>query len=66
MKRSSVGYVTAPAYPDLARHARVLADYEGFSSHANSVSEVRDEILERSENPSTGVQPSEQRPNALA
>ena len=48
MKRSSVGYVTAPAYPELARHARVLADYEGFSSHANSVSEVRDEILKRS------------------
>lgn len=45
MKRSSVGYVTAPAYPELARHARVLADYEGFSSHARSVSEVREPLL---------------------
>ena len=45
MKRCSVGYVTAPAYPELARHARVLADYEGFSSHANAVSSLRDEIL---------------------
>ena len=45
MKRCSVGYVTAPAYPELARHARVLADYEGFSSHANAVSDLRDEIL---------------------
>ena len=48
MKRCSVGYVTAPAYPELAAHARVLADYEGFSSHANAVSELRDEILGRS------------------
>ncbi len=47
MKRSSVGYVTAPAYPELAHHARILADYEGFSSHANSVSEMRDAILAR-------------------
>lgn len=45
MKRSSIGYVTAPAYPELARHARVLADYEGFSSHANSVSHLRDDIV---------------------
>lgn len=45
MKRSSVGYVTAPAYPELARHARVLADYEGFTAHANAVSEVRDDLL---------------------
>ena len=45
MKRCSIGYVTAPAYPELAAHARVLADYEGFSSHANAVSAMRDEIL---------------------
>ncbi|MEZ5839971.1 MAG: histidinol dehydrogenase [Hyphomicrobiales bacterium] len=45
MKRSSVGYVTAGAYPELARNARLLADYEGFSSHANAVSEVRDRYL---------------------
>lgn len=45
MKRSSVGYVTEPAYPELAGHARVLADYEGFSAHANSVSAMRDPLL---------------------
>ena len=45
MKRSSIGYVTAPAYAELARHARVLADYEGFSAHANAVSALRDTIL---------------------
>lgn len=45
MKRSSVGYVTAPAYPELARHARVLAHYEGFSAHENAVSEIRDRLL---------------------
>jgi histidinol dehydrogenase len=45
MKRSSVGYVTASAYPELARHARVLAEYEGFAAHANAVSETRDALL---------------------
>jgi histidinol dehydrogenase len=45
IKRSSVGYVTAAAYPELARHAMVLADYEGFSSHANAVSRRRDRYL---------------------
>lgn len=37
MKRSSIGYVTAGAYPEMARHARVLADYEGFAAHAAAV-----------------------------
>ncbi|VDC20278.1 histidinol dehydrogenase [Pseudogemmobacter humi] len=45
MRRSSVGYVTAPAYPGLAQAAKVLADYEGFSSHANAVSALRDQYL---------------------
>ncbi|HEX4767657.1 MAG TPA: histidinol dehydrogenase [Lichenihabitans sp.] len=45
MKRSSVGYVTSAAYPDLASHARRLARYEGFSSHENAVSELRQDIL---------------------
>jgi histidinol dehydrogenase len=45
MKRSSVGYVTSSAYPELARHARRLAEYEGFTSHANAVSEIRDRLL---------------------
>jgi histidinol dehydrogenase len=47
MKRTSVGYVTAPAYGGLARHARVLARYEGFDAHANALSEIRDGLLGR-------------------
>lgn len=47
MKRTSVGYVTAPAYPELARHARVLARYEGFDAHANAISEIRDRLMKR-------------------
>ena len=42
MKRSSIGYVTAGAYPGLAKHARVLATYEGFDGHANAVSSLRE------------------------
>jgi histidinol dehydrogenase len=34
MKRSSIGYVTAGAYPALARPAVLLAEYEGFPAHA--------------------------------
>lgn len=45
LKRSSIGYVTSTGYPELAMHARRLARYEGFSSHENAVSEMRDEIL---------------------
>lgn len=41
-KRSSVGYVTRAGYPELARHARVLATYEGFEGHANAISELRE------------------------
>ncbi|MFO1057026.1 MAG: histidinol dehydrogenase [Dongiaceae bacterium] len=42
MKRSSVGYVTAGAYPGLALQARRLATYEGFDGHANAVSPLRE------------------------
>lgn len=45
MKRSSVGYVTSTAYPGLARRAKLLSEYEGFSSHANAVSQIRDRLL---------------------
>ena len=45
LKRSSVGYVTSAAYSELARHARRLARYEGFSSHENAVSEIRSRYL---------------------
>jgi len=39
--------VTASAYPEFAGHARRLARYEGFSSHENAVSEIRDAYLKR-------------------
>lgn len=45
MKRSSIGYVTSAAYPGLARRAKRLSEYEGFSSHANAVSFIRDGLL---------------------
>jgi histidinol dehydrogenase len=45
VKRSSIGYVTASAYPEFARHARTLARYEGFSSHEHAVSDVRSDYL---------------------
>jgi histidinol dehydrogenase len=48
MKRTSVAYVTKAGYPEMARHARVLATYEGFDGHANAVSPLRDEALEDS------------------
>jgi len=43
-----VAYVTKAGYPEMARHARVLATYEGFDGHANAVSPLRDEALEDS------------------
>lgn len=45
MKRCSIGYVTPSGYAEPARHARVLATYEGFEAHANAVSPTRDRIL---------------------
>jgi histidinol dehydrogenase len=45
VKRSSIGYVTASAYPEFAAHARTLARYEGFSSHEHAVSDVRQRYL---------------------
>ncbi len=47
MKRTSIAYVTADGYPELARHARALATYEGFDAHANAVSEIRERLLKR-------------------
>ncbi len=45
MKRTSVAYVTGKAYPELARHAEVIATYETFDGHANAVSETRARLL---------------------
>lgn len=47
LKRSSVGYVTAGAYPELAKHAHRLATYEGFAGHALAISPLRDRLLGR-------------------
>ncbi len=47
MKRTSIAYVTADGYPELARHAHALATYEGFDAHANAVSEIRERLLKR-------------------
>ncbi len=45
MKRTTVAEVSRAAYAELARHARVIATYEGFEAHANAVSERRDGLL---------------------
>lgn len=45
VRRSSIGFVTAKGYPELAAAARKLAEYEGFSSHANAVSGIRASYL---------------------
>lgn len=44
LKRTSLGHVTAAGYPELARHARVLAEYEGFEAHAQALSPLRREL----------------------
>lgn len=45
VRRSSIGYVTPKGYPDMAKGAKTLAEYEGFSSHANAVSDLRNLYL---------------------
>ncbi|HLG77792.1 MAG TPA: histidinol dehydrogenase, partial [Ktedonobacteraceae bacterium] len=39
LKRTGVGYVTGEGYPALANTTRRLAQFEGFPSHANAVTE---------------------------
>ncbi|WP_226629135.1 histidinol dehydrogenase [Alloyangia pacifica] len=45
LRRSSIGYVTEKGYAPLAKTAKTLAEYEGFSSHANAVSALRAKYL---------------------
>ena len=45
LKRTSVVEVNAHAYPELAKHAGVIAKYEGFDAHANAVSDLRKKLL---------------------
>lgn len=37
VKRTSVVHVSSEAYPELARHVRTLAEYEGFHWHAEAL-----------------------------
>lgn len=45
VKCSSVGYVTRPAFAEMAHNVKVLATYEGFDAHANAVSDMRAKYL---------------------
>ena len=45
MKRTSVIEVNPAAYGELAKHAAVIAKYEGFDAHANAVGELRKKLL---------------------
>jgi len=45
MKRTSLVEVTRDGYGEQAKHARVLAAYEGFDAHANAVSDIRDKLI---------------------
>jgi histidinol dehydrogenase len=45
MKRTTIAQVKREGYAALAKHARVLAKYEGFDAHANAVSELRDKLV---------------------
>lgn len=39
LKRSSIGYVTREGYDRIKDTARIFADYEGFPSHANAITQ---------------------------
>jgi len=45
MKRTSIAQVKREGYAELAKHAHVLAKYEGFDAHANAVSALRDKLV---------------------
>ncbi|GHG86217.1 histidinol dehydrogenase [Pseudodonghicola xiamenensis] len=45
VRRSSIGYVTEKGFSQMASAAKTLAEYEGFSSHANAVSDMRQRFL---------------------
>jgi histidinol dehydrogenase len=47
LKRTSIVHVTSRGYPELAKHAHALANYEGFDAHANAVSATRDKLLKK-------------------
>jgi histidinol dehydrogenase len=47
MKTCSVGHMTATGYAEMAPHTHRFATYEGFDGHANAVSGLRDEAVNR-------------------
>lgn len=44
VKRSSVGHVSAAAYPELAAQAHIIATHEGFEGHALAISDYRKDV----------------------
>ena len=44
LKRSGVGYLSREGYEQLQDHVAILADYEGFPAHAQSI-RIRNKIL---------------------
>ncbi|HWT97653.1 MAG TPA: histidinol dehydrogenase [Terriglobales bacterium] len=46
LKRTSLAYVTPKGYPQMAKPAKALADYEGFDAHANAVSDLRQQVVQ--------------------
>jgi histidinol dehydrogenase len=46
LKRTSLAYVTPKGYPQMAKPAKAMADYEGFDAHANAVSDLRRKVQE--------------------
>ena len=47
IRRSSVGYVTERGYTEMEADAMKIGTYEGFSSHVNAVSALRDVYMKR-------------------
>ncbi|MFT4730216.1 MAG: histidinol dehydrogenase [Granulosicoccus sp.] len=47
MKTCSVGHMTASGYAEMAPHTHRFATYEGFDGHANAVSGLREEAVNR-------------------
>lgn len=45
-KRSSIARLDKEGYRQLAKHTQRLAHYEGFSAHANAVSQLREEVID--------------------
>ena len=44
LKRSGIGYMTREGYDSVRKTTAILADYEGFPAHAQSI-RVRDSLL---------------------